>query len=73
MSKLTQETRSALQSARAKNRKLAVALGAAGLAGASIPKGIVTKVQAIEAYLDGVLAPAAKAETSEAADEAVAA
>jgi len=66
MSKPTNESRAALQSARAKNRKLAVALGAAGLAGATIPKGIVSKVQAIEAWLDGALAPAAKAEKPKA-------
>ena len=55
MSKLNADQRSALQSARAKNRKLVTALGNAGLQGVTVPKNIVTKIQAIEAYFAGIL------------------
>lgn len=55
MSKITAEARSALQSARAKNRKQVEALGTAGLRGVNIPKHIVTKIQNIEAWYEGML------------------
>jgi hypothetical protein len=72
MSKLTSEARSALQSARAKNRKLAIALGNAGLQGVTIPKHVVKKINALEEYFEGVLAakkaaPEAEVEVAEAA------
>ena len=70
MSKLNQEQRAALQSARAKNRKLVTALGNAGIAGVSVPKNIVTKIQAIETYFASVLDAAAKPEATEETSEA---
>ncbi len=70
MSKLNAEQRSALQSARAKNRKLVAALGAAGLLGVSVPKHVVTKIQHIETYFAGLLDAKAKAaDDSEAETE----
>ena len=56
MAKLTNEARSALLSARAKNRKLAIALGNAGLQGATIPKSVVSKVNALEEWFEAQLA-----------------
>jgi len=70
MSKLSKEARSSLLSARAKNRKGAIALGEAGLQGVKVPKHIVAKYTAINEWFDAQLAPAAKAETSEAVAEA---
>lgn len=70
MSKLTSEARSALQSARAKNRKLAIALGNAGLQGVKIPKHVVTKVNALEEYFESVLAPKAAKPEAEVAEAA---
>ena len=72
MSKLNAEQRAALQSARAKNRKLVTALGNAGLAGVSVPKNIVTKIQAIENYFASVLDAKPKADTEAETSEAVA-
>lgn len=65
--KLSNEARSALQSARAKNRKATVILGNAALEhGVKVPKGIVTKMIALEEYFAAQLAPAAKAPKVEA-------
>jgi hypothetical protein len=66
MSKLTKEARSSLLSARAKNRKLAIALGEAGLQGVTVPKHVVSKVQALNEWFDSQLTAKPKAETSEA-------
>lgn len=66
MSKLNAEQRAALQSARAKNRKLVTALGNAGLLGVKVPKNIVTKIQAIEVFFASVLDAKPKADDGEA-------
>lgn len=66
MSKFNAEQRSALQSARAKNRKLVVALGAAGLAGVKVPAKIVRHIQATEAYFAELLDSAKVAVVAEA-------
>lgn len=55
MSKLNAEQRAALQSARAKNRKLVTALGNAGILGVAVPKHVVTKIQNLEVYFAGLL------------------
>lgn len=57
MAKLTAEKRSALQSARAKNRKAVAILGNAGAEfGLKVPKNIVAKMVAIEEWFEGQLA-----------------
>ena len=58
MAKLTNEERSAILSARAKNRKAAQALLNAGV---TIPKQVADKMAALEEYFNKTLAPAAKA------------
>lgn len=58
MSKLTAEQRSALQSARAKNRKASVTLGNAATAlELVIPKHIVSKMRSLEEWYAATLAP----------------
>lgn len=64
MSKLTSEERSAILSARAKNRKAAIALTNGGVA---LPKGIAKKMADLETWYNTVLAPAQKAEKAEEA------
>jgi len=63
MKNLTNEARSALLSARAKNRKAATALIAGGV---ELPKKQAKMMADLEAYYTSVLVPAAKTE-SEAA------
>jgi len=58
MAKLTNEERSAILSARAKNRKAAQALLNAGV---TFPKHVAAKMAALEEYFNLTLAPAAKA------------
>ena len=58
MSKLTTEERSAILSARAKNRKAAIALTNAGVA---VPKTVAKKMADLEAWYTKALAPASKA------------
>lgn len=58
MSKLTNEQRSAILSARAKNRKAAIALANGEVA---VPKHVVAKMRAVEDWLNAQLAPAKKA------------
>lgn len=58
MAKLTNEERSAILSARAKNRKGAQALLSAGV---TIPKHVADKMAALEEYFNKAIAPAAKA------------
>jgi len=73
MTKLTNEARSALQSARAKNRKATVILGNAAMEhGVQVPKHIVAKMLALEEFYAKTLAPvtAANVEASEQADDA---
>lgn len=61
MSKLTNEQRSQLQSARAKNRKASVILGnAAAEFELNVPKSVIKHIQALEDYYAKALAPAAK-------------
>jgi hypothetical protein len=55
MTKLTNEERSAILSARAKNRKAAIALTNAGVA---LPKNVAKKMADLEAYFTKALAPA---------------
>lgn len=55
MSKLTNETRSAILSARAKNRKAAIALTNAGV---ELPKHVASKLKALEDWYSAQLAPA---------------
>jgi len=55
MSKLTTEERSAILSARAKNRKAAIALTNAGVA---LPKAVAKKMADLEAWYTQALAPA---------------
>lgn len=57
MAKLTNEERSAILSARAKNRKGATALINAGIA---LPKAQAKKMADLEAYFNKLLAPAKK-------------
>lgn len=59
MAKLTNEARSAILSARAKNRKAAAALIAADVA---VPKAVSNHMRAVEDWANKALAPAAKAE-----------
>jgi hypothetical protein len=47
MSKLTREERNAILSARAKNRKAAIALGNAGV---KLPKSVVNKMRQLDEY-----------------------
>jgi len=72
MTTLTKEARNALLSARAKNRKAAIAVGEAGLQGASVPKHIVTKMTALNEWFDSQLTVQPKAEAKPEAAEAVA-
>ncbi len=55
MTKLTNEQRSAILSARAKNRKAAIALANGEVA---VPKHVVAKMKAVEDWLNKQLAPA---------------
>jgi hypothetical protein len=55
MSKLTNEQRSAILSARAKNRKAAIALAQGEVA---VPKAVVAHMKAVEAWANKALAPA---------------
>lgn len=55
MSKLTTETRNALLSARAKNRKAATALTEAGV---ELPKHVAAKLKGLEEWYNAQLAPA---------------
>ena len=64
MAKLTNEERSAILSARAKNRKAAQALLNAGV---TFPKHVAAKMAALEEYFNLTLAPAAKAKAKKAA------
>jgi hypothetical protein len=75
MAKLTKENRAALQSARAKNRKMVVILGALGADGVKIPKAVIASIKSLEVYFGKALAPKAKAapKAETATDEAVAA
>lgn len=57
MSKLTNEARSAILSARAKNRKAATALLAAEIA---VPKAVTNHMRAVEDWCNKQLAPASK-------------
>jgi len=54
--KLSVEAKSFLQSARAKNRKGAIALGNAAVHGAKVPASIVAKMKAVDEYLNSQLA-----------------
>ncbi len=67
MAKLTREARSAILSARAKNRKAAIALTAGDV---TVPKAVATHMKAIEDWANKVLAPAKKAAPAEAEVEA---
>lgn len=58
MSKLTNEERSAILSARAKNRKAMTALLNANV---DIPKSVANHAQALETWYNKALAPASKA------------
>ena len=62
MSKLTNEERSAILSARAKNRKAAIALQTADV---TVPKAIVNHMKAVEEWANKILAPAPKKTTKE--------
>ena len=57
MAKLTNEQRSAILSARAKNRKAATALVNGDV---SVPKAITAHMKAVEDWANKALAPAAK-------------
>lgn len=57
MSKLTNEERSAILSARAKNRKAVIALTNAGVA---VPATVAKHMRAVEEWANKALAPAAK-------------
>ena len=57
MAKLTNEQRSAILSARAKNRKAATALANGEIA---VPKAIVAHMKAVEDWANKLLAPAKK-------------
>ena len=57
MSKLTSEQRSAILSARAKNRKAATALANGEI---TVPKAIVAHMKAVEDWVNKLLAPAKK-------------
>jgi hypothetical protein len=57
MSKLTNEARSAILSARAKNRKAALALQAADV---QVPASVAKHMRAVEDWANKALAPAAK-------------
>jgi len=71
MAKLTREARSAILSARAKNRKAAIALTTGDV---TVPKAVAAHMKAIEDWANKALAPAAKkAPKVSEADEAVAA
>ena len=63
MTKLTNEQRSAILSARAKNRKAAIALQAGEVA---VPKAVVAHMKAVEDWANKALAPA-KAKAKKAA------
>ena len=58
ITKLTNEERSAILSARAKNRKAATALQTGEVA---VPKAVVAHMKAIEDWANKALAPATKA------------
>ena len=62
MSKITPEQRSAIQSARAKNRKAANALIAGDV---TVPKAVVAHMKAVEDWANKALAPAAKTSKAE--------
>lgn len=64
MSKLTTEQRSAILSARAKNRKAAVALTTAGV---EAPKAVATAMRKVEDWANAQLAPAKPAAKAKAA------
>jgi hypothetical protein len=64
MSKFTNEERSAIMSARAKNRKAAIALQAADV---DVPKAIANHMRAFEEWANKALAPAAKKAETKAA------
>lgn len=55
---LTAETRNALLSARAKNRKGAAALEAAVAEGLTVPKHVADKMRALDEWFNAQLAPA---------------
>ena len=74
MSKLTSEQRNAVLSARAKNRKAAIALTTGDVA---VPKAITAHMKAVEDWANKLLAPAkktakAKADPSETHDTPIA-
>jgi hypothetical protein len=58
MANLTNEQRSAILSARAKNRKAAIALQSVEL---DVPKAVAAHMRAVEDWANKALAPAAKA------------
>jgi hypothetical protein len=58
MANLTNEARSAILSARAKNRKAAIALQSVEL---DVPKAVANHMRAVEDWCNKALAPAAKA------------
>ena len=62
--KLTKETRNAILSARAKNRKAATALTNGGV---ELPKHIAAKLKALETWYNAQLAPAKPAAAKKAA------
>jgi len=64
MSNYTSEQRSAIMSARAKNRKAATALLTADVA---IPKAIAAHMKAVEDWANKAIAPAAKKADKKAA------
>ena len=63
MAKLTNEQRSAILSARAKNRKGAIALTAGDV---TVPKAVAAHMKAIEDWANKTLAPAKKAAPAKA-------
>lgn len=64
MSKLTNEQRNAIMSARAKNRKAMTALIEGEV---ELPKAVAKHAQALEAWFNAQLAPAAKKASKKAA------
>ena len=68
MTKLSKEARNALLSARAKNRKAAIAVGEAGLQGASVPKHVIDKMTKLNEWFDAQLTAKAKPEAASEAE-----
>ena len=67
MAKFTPEQRSAIQSARAKNRKAGIALLNGDV---TVPKAIAAKMKALDEWFNAQLAPAKPAEKTEATAKA---